>query len=489
MTLADRFFAFDDELARHGVKPCSRWWRDGVRTWLDDYERGGALELWAAVGRGAAKSTLLYKLALFFALFGEFEIPPGERHLAVVLSRLKEEAAKGIAIIGRWLDLLEVRHKVAGDVIELAGRPTGIRVVAASVAAASGWRAFFIGCDEFSKWATGGVDQLDANEVRSSAIAMTATHARAPVVTVGSAWGAFGEFFDTISAGTTPTRVVMGPAATWEAAPHITREECLAKEPDKRRFAREYECRFQGSALAAFEEADVERAFVSTLTNTHEVRGRVLVIDASSGKKDTWSYAIVERVVDGGRELVCMTLVDGIAGRFYNADAGEQVVTKVAGVAKKHGVTRVYGDQRESLMLASAFSRHGLRFVEMPWSAPAKVEAVERVRRWLADGTIGICRHETMRREMLSFEERLTPAGAFTFGARGTGHDDYVALLITAAMVEIAGGLRAKPTSGGKAPTLEIGAPILDRAIGFGDDERVPGMDSATADWFRNNVR
>jgi hypothetical protein len=32
----------------------------------------------------------------------------------------------------------------------------------------------------------------------------------------------------------------------------------------------------------------------------------------------------------------------------------------------------------------------------------------------------------------------------FTFGARGNGHDDYVALLITGAMADISGALRRK---------------------------------------------
>ena len=179
MSLYTNFIAFDDGLARHGVPPLSPWWRDGLRSWFDAYEQGDNRALRACAGRGSAKSTALYKLALFFALFGAFVVPPGEIHFAMVLSRLKDEAGKGIQIISRWCALLGVAHRLAGDVIEFTDLPRGIRVVAASVAAASGWRAFFVGKDERSKWRTGTAEDLDEDEVDTSAAAMTATHENA----------------------------------------------------------------------------------------------------------------------------------------------------------------------------------------------------------------------------------------------------------------------------------------------------------------------
>jgi hypothetical protein len=48
---------------------------------------------------------------------------------------------------------------------------------------------------------------------------MTATHPRAAVCAFGSAWGDFGSFFEAVAAGTNEQRHVLGPAATWIAAP------------------------------------------------------------------------------------------------------------------------------------------------------------------------------------------------------------------------------------------------------------------------------
>lgn len=87
-------------------------------------------------------------------------------------------------------------------------------------------------------------------------------------------------------------------------------------------------------------------------------------------------------------------------------------------------------------MLRSAFERRHLRYCVHTWTSPTKTQAVEQVRRWFAEGMIALEPHDKLRRELLAFEEKWTSAGTLTFGARGSGHDDYVALLLTAAMAD-----------------------------------------------------
>ena len=48
----------------------------------------------------------------------------------------------------------------------------------------------------------------------------------------------------------------------------------------------------------------------------------------------------------------------------------------------------------------------------------------------------------------LEFEERTSATGAFTFGARGSGHDDYVSLLLTTAMADAEHRLPGSPSRG-----------------------------------------
>ncbi|AKV04563.1 hypothetical protein AKJ09_11226 [Labilithrix luteola] len=498
MSLRSQFFEFDDVLTSHGVRPLTQWWRDGIGEWLDAYEQGQVLELFACVGRGAAKSTVLYKLGLFFTLFGDFDVPPGERHYAVVLSRFKDEATKGILIISGWLRLLGVRHRPAGDVVDIDDMPRGIRVVTASVSATSGWRAYFVGKDERSKWPSGGVADVDAPEIDTSAAAMTATHPLAPVVAVGSAWGDFGSFYEAIASGTDATKVVLGPAPTWVAAPHVTEESTRKKEQDPRKWAREYACEFQASAVGAFDSLAVDACFVSRRLPPDVISAvPTFIIDASSGRADAWTWARcrwllpthseykVERRyshfaggwyldfhTDSEGKLVPLKsherfapilrfdYVSGVEGSgFWRNVSAEKIVKQIAKECKESGAVRVVGDQREAYALTSLFAQQNITFTSIAWTSANKPEGVETVRRWMRDGQLWLPHergsptsdetrpHQKLRRELLEFEEKITPSGQLTFGARGNRHDDYVALLITAALAEQNGLLSMSPTA------------------------------------------
>jgi hypothetical protein len=469
-SLKSQFFAFDDRLAKVGVPKLTAWWRRGIGDWLEAYEReDAALELWACVGRGAAKSTALYKLATFFTLAGDFVVPPGERHFAVILSRLKEEAWKGVSIISAWLTALHVRHSLVGDVIELHTARRGIRVVAASVAATSGWRAFFVGQDERSKWALSGVEEHDAEEIDTSATAMTATHANAPKVTVGSAWGQFGGFYDVVQTGTNVDRVVLGPTPTWVAAPHISEASTQKKERDARRWAREYACQFQSDGLGVFDADAVERAMGRDV----EV-GRVgpceLIIDPSSGRADAWAWAVVRWVADmDDRWYIKFEVVDAIEGKFWEQKSSDDVVAHVARIAKSWGVSHVTSDQREAFTLKSAFRRHDLKFHSIAWSSSeiaegSKPAAISLVRRWLRDDVVIFPKgDEKLKRELLSMQEKFSPSGSLTYGARGSSHDDRAAVIVTAAMADISRRIKPPPEKKGQRHVRGV----IGRAVPF----------------------
>lgn len=442
-TLREQFLALDDALASHGVPPCSAWWRREVGGWLDKYEQSGVLELLACAGRGSAKSTVLYKLALFFALFVPFAVPEDERHYAIILSRLKEEAAKGLAIIDKWLTHLGEGHRLAGDTIELSDQPRGIRVVAASVAAASGWRAFFVGKDERSKWPASGIEEQDAAEIDTSAGSMTATHPNAPTVTVGSAWGNFGEFYEAVTGGSNEHRHVAGPASTWEAAPHLTEADCRKKERDPRRFAREYGSKFQAGALAAIDIDDV-RACVRALPNARVIGQSALCLDLSSGGGDSVGWATVTPVDDGGRRVLRVTHLQALEGAFRREIDFATLIARIADSAHTDGAKRAYFDQWLGYATEAEFARHGIGGNEHPWSAPAKVQAIAQLRMLCADRSIAFepgSETEKLVVELGQLQETFTPSGELTVKARrsSSGHADRASVALMIALTESRG--------------------------------------------------
>jgi hypothetical protein len=430
----------DRDLARDGHHELTPWWREQLERF---YSHPTARTLVARVGRGGTKSTSAVKVSLNETLFGEWRIPPGEVHWFVLVSISKDEAAARLLLIESYLRTLGEKFERAGDTITLENQPRGWKVLACQVAAVSGPRAFGFSADELAKWRSADKLSNPAPDVVASATAMTITHPRARRLLVSSPVGLTDFHFKRFELGDTAEQLTV-QAPTWIANPSVTEEQTHALEPDERIWKREYAAIPQAGALSVFEPQAIMRAFVWP-AQMNEPAGRVGIVDASSGKKDAWTWSVVGwRVVEGVTKLV-VDRIGGFEGAFWAQKTGEQIVADVAETFKRWGIHRVHGDQRESLMLAAAFHRHGLRFVEHPWTATGKEQAVSVVRRWLADSLLVLPEHEKLRDELLDFEERTTNAGAFTFGARGSGHDDFVALLITAAMADLERQLPGSP--------------------------------------------
>lgn len=435
----ETLLALDARLVAAGHHPLTPWWREQLERF---YAHPTARALIARVGRGGAKSHTATKVALNETLFGDWAIPPGEVHFWPFVSVDKPEAAQRLRLIERFLRDLGVPHDCAGDEILLRDMPRAFRVFACQVASVSGPRAYGYNCDELAKWRAADKYSNPAPEVVGSANAMTITHPGARKLLVSSAVSLVDYHAKRFAQGDTAEQLTC-TAPTWVANPGVTEDQTRALEPDARIWAREYAAIPQAATLAAFDPDAVERAFIDRGTIT--VLAPVGIIDASSGKKDSWTWGVCGWALIDGTTRLIFDKIGGFEGGFWSHMSGEQVVATVADQFKQMRVRRVFGDQREALMIGAGFRRHGLQFTEIPWTAPTKERSVGLLRRWLADGLLCLPEHEKLRDELLTFEERATAAGSFTFGARGTGHDDYVALLLTAAMVDQARLLPSSP--------------------------------------------
>lgn len=431
--------ALDDQLAGHGVPPLSAWWRDTLREW---YEHPSALDLVVCAGRGAAKSSALYKVTLNETLFGDFAIPPGERHWASLSSRAKSEASKALDILGHWLSFLRVPHTRGDGAIELHDMPRGILILAASVGGNTGWRTFFDGNDETGKWPAEGTGNVDAREVLTSKRAMSITHGNARRVIVSTPFVNSGPFFDLVHEGTTERQIVK-TAPTWIASPHVSEARTRQIERDEKQWAREYKAEF-GQALSAAFEADAVRAAVRRCGVAWS--NPVLTLDTAGTGSDqlTWGFVQRFRDIDGAIRvrLGALNALDGAARKQFTSETALDYVTATA--RKAAGATRAIGDQYGAWFLVPALQRRGFHYETLEWTNESKLAAVARIRMWLRDRTLVVDpgpEAERWQREMISFREKLTSTGFTTFGARSNGHDDFVALAVNAAMADALGML------------------------------------------------
>ena len=390
-----------------------------TRFWLS-----GRRRLVLRKGRQSGASTTFARVAVATGCFGEHRAPPGTRLTIPFVSVRMSEASERLRNIEDALAVLSEPYRRRDDTIELTARGIIFQAYPCSFRRAVGMTSAALFEDEVARWWSDEALANPAAEVDAAMVPSLATQPNGRVYTCSSPMGFDDLHAELMARGDTDDQCVAdGPSWYWN--PTITERDTHALMPDERRWRREFAAIPQAGALSAFDHDAVVRAFATPL-RVGPTLGRVGIVDASSGKKDTFAFGVCGwRDVDDRRRLV-FDSVDGFEGPFFKQRSGEDTVRQIAHAFKKAGVRHAFGDQRESYMLGAAFARHGIKFTETVWSAPTKERAVASVRRFLADGLLVLPEHAQLRRELFSFEERITPSGAFTFGARGSGHDDYV---------------------------------------------------------------
>lgn len=481
----DLFAAFerlDEKLVAAGFHRTSTFWRATVERFLHS---GRRTAVWR-VGRRGGKSSTLCRLAVVLALFVDHPIPAGDVGIVAFVSTRRDEAAARLFTIARILDALGIRYEPRGDALDVVGRPIRFQVFPCTIAAVSGFTSIAVIADEVAKWRDAETGSNPATEVLAALRPTTATQPHARIILSSSPLGTEDAHAVAFDRGDTETQITAF-APTWIANATITEAATKELEPDERVRLREYGAVPSASVNAAFDVEHVSAAYRDVPERVQHGE-RVLVIDASSGRNDDFTGAIlswawtrpepefeqvpkhtlggaiwtwaVKRDARGepiknpkysGEQPVAFLHVEAMTsfrGSFHEMISGRSVVAALAEFARRYNVRFVHGDQRESLMLTAEWERLGFRYLTHTWTNPAKVQAVEIVRGWFRDRRIvlpGGDEGERLRRELLAFRETITPSGYLTYAGRQRAKDDRVALLLTAAMADAMGGLPGSP--------------------------------------------
>lgn len=440
----------DALLVRAGFPPMSPWWRETIVRWL---ATGDARQLVARIGRRGGKSSTLTRLAVAFALFGDFKIPPGDVGVVAIVSVRREEAAERLRLVRAILDALGEPYTGSAETIELQRRPVVFRVFVASLSGVVGFSAIFVLCDEVARWRDGESGANPASEVLASLRPTLLTHPHARIVLSSSPLSVVDAHAEAFDRGDNAQQVV-AHAPSWLANPTLTEDQTHTLEPDERVWRREYAAIPAGAVNAAFDVDDVERAFTVDTRGTHEGPS-IMILDPSSLRSDafTWCRAAWVHHCETKSELVYDRAQKGYVERVTYHPTGHSrlhirtigaweppisatastIVDALTTICRRDRIPLVVSDQREAFSLSSLFAQRQVPFRAIDWTSSTKEDAVMCVRRWLRDDLLRFPPHAKLKKQLTEYAERFTRSGGVAYSGRGA-HDDFAALTLTMAL-------------------------------------------------------
>ncbi len=412
-------------------------------------------------------------------------IPPGDVGVVAFISVNKKEATSRLRTIKSILDAAQIKWKPIPDGVELEGHPVIFQTFACTVGAVSGFTSILVIADEVSKWMNEDTGTNPAAEVLAAVRPTMATQPSGRIVLSSSPMGFKDAHAVAYDLGNTDHQQVE-KAESWVANPTLSKETTRRDEPHEATWRREYAAVPTGGANGAFLAEDIDAA-IRPLDDLTIVGKPILLVDSSAGSGDAWTWCaaawcrphfdpqdqylwepigdtykpglIADRsgtpmrqvldangapvpdpsFADKARPILALYRLGALEGRFRENTTAEDAVAVAMKTARQSGATKAVGDSYQSFFLESACKNHGVSYKQLIWSNTSKVLAIATLRRWMRARMIAVepgLEGEALRQELLAFEERLSPAGTMTFGARRGGHDDRVALLINAAMAE-----------------------------------------------------
>ncbi len=482
----------EEMLADGGVHRSSDvWLADEKRFYLHET----ALDWTASVGRGGAKNFELGKMAITEMVGTPWKVGVGERHWYVGVSNRLDEVRKDVGQLSEWLTICGFQNNRSDDRIELKDIPVGFFALPCTTKAVRGPRAIGGYLNELATWSNDGVNPSE--DVAASIAAMMITHADARTKFFSSPMGTEGFFAKLLAANETEHQIVTHHAS-WEANPGgITREQAWkAAKGDQRTFDREYRAIPQASVSAAFTEDEISQVVRPPDPPSAGVGVPVVVLDASGGAGDSMVWAAATWIDEAkderthltreirndkgeviirdalvydangqpvrnpahgkSRRSLLVTAMTALEGKFARERRADDVVNEIAAFARRNNATRVFADQYAGYAFAGLFAACGLSFTTLPWTNETKTAAVARLRALARQRSIVVPPSDEAQKlvsELRQFRERILPSGAISFGARSGGHDDRVAVLLTAMMADSEGHMRGSPFVRGSART------------------------------------
>jgi hypothetical protein len=444
-----RFFDAQDEgLVAEGFPATSPWWRNQ----LERFFRSGRRQFVLRVGRRGGKSSTLCRVAVAWALFGAFAVPPGDIGIVAFVSVSRDESAQRLRTIEAVLKVLQVKYRRSGDAIELEDRNVGFKTFTASVAGVSGPTCIMVLGDELAKWKDADTGSNPAREVIASLKPTVATQPNAPLFWSSSAFSKDDFHAAMFDRGDTADQMV-AHAATWDANPSVSEQSTHELEPDFLTWQREYAAIPSDSAIENWFGDALDRA-VDNEPPPPMVRGLrpIIAIDAAF-VQDRFGWAVVSsRLVGRGANDQPRRVTHLMASDAWRPGKPSETIARlkleVCATYEQPPSpwSLVYADQHEGSSFSELARAAGVNLQIVPWTGgsgeTSKLAKFRAVRLAMLEGTFRIPNDPALLKEFRAVRGVLTPSGNERIEVPRTsqGHGDRVSAICLAGSIALQRG-------------------------------------------------
>lgn len=397
-----------------------------------------------AGARSGKDSRIAAPVALYEAVFGGHarHLDPGERGMIPLVAQDRRAAGIAFGFIEAYATgspLLRSRvEEVRAREIDLAGGFT-VATFPCTLRSLRGWSIPVGVLDELGFYRLEG--QADADvEVQASLRRGQVGFPGAKIVKVSTPYMKSGVLWDDFTEyhGREDPDVLVWQAPTRLMNPSVP-EEALERERrlDPERFAREYEATFTDDLSAFLPFAWIRGAVEEGRRELPPREGvpYVAAVDPSGGGADAFALAICH--AEGAAPDA--PVVEDVLRSWRRRSGGKSpdlrgVVSEVAAVCRRYGVSWVLGDRYAAGWVAQAFEEEGVEYVPSPWS---KSEAYVEALPLFSQGRLRLLDRERQTRELQALERRARSGGRDRVDHPPGGHDDHANVLALAALTAV----------------------------------------------------
>ncbi len=451
-----RLWQMDSALVAAGFPGISPWWR----TQIERFIRSGCRRWVIRAGRRAGKSTTLCRLAVAWAWFGPWSVPPGDVAVVPFVSVSRDEASARLRTIADVLRALGLGFEQRADEIELGARRVVFRVHACTVRSVVGFTSIAVFGDEVARWEDRETAANPARAIVSSLAPSLATQPHGFMVLSSSPWLTDDFHATSFDRGDTEHQITSF-AETWTANPTLTEEATRALEPDEATWLREYAAQPSDAVSANWFGAAVDSAIdagrtgpLRILDGVHPV---ISVDQAFASGGDRFGWAIVTSEAgdwdpDAAKRGPRRTVVHEVGAWRPDRAPREMALRFRNEVLARYRQRHVYIDQFAGAPFAQLCRDVGLTVTIVPWTggdgADAKATRYRAVRLGMADGSVRIPDDPHLIRELRSVRGVLTPSGNERIEVPRTaaGHGDRVSAMVHATSIALAGPAYLAPS-------------------------------------------